>query len=70
MKSIKHVIDKMMAREARRKNLRFWSVQKYREIENKPNPLYLVVAQSLLESSINCNLWCKLVVSKTILVGH
>ena len=53
MKSIKHVKDKMMAREARRKTLRFWSVQEYREIENKQNPLYLVVAQSLLESFIN-----------------
>ena len=53
MKSIKQVIDKMMAREAHRNCLRFWSVQEYREIENKQNPLYLVAAQSLLESSIN-----------------
>ena len=53
MESIKQVEDKMMAREARRKILRFRSVQEYREIENKPNSLYLAVAQFLLESSIN-----------------
>ena len=53
MKSIKQVVDEMMAREAHRDFLRFWSVQEYRESENMPNPSYLVVAQSLLESSIN-----------------
>ncbi len=53
MKSIKRLRDKMMAREARRGFLRLWSVQEYRESENNQNPLYLVVAQFLLGSSIN-----------------